>query len=109
MQNLQLNVFREARRQALHVPLRRLTALWLQKHLVTVPLAEPDHLVLYRRAIPRPSALDVSGVHRRAVQVVQNQRVRLAVGVGQPARYLLALRDIQIKRKVTGVWIAWLL
>ena len=64
----------------------------LQEDLVPVLVGEAHDLVLDRRAIARPAALDLAGVHRRAVQVRADQVVHRRVGVGDVA-IELRLRD----------------
>ena len=64
----------------------------LQEDLVPILVGEAHHLVLDRRAVARPAALDLPRVHRRAVQVRADQVVDRLVGVGDVA-IELRLRD----------------
>ncbi len=70
---------------ALHIPFVRVESLGFKEDRMAVLVAEADDLVLDRRAVARAGAVDGAGVHRRAVEVVQYDPVRLGRGVGQVA------------------------
>ena len=55
-------------------------------------VGEAHDLVLDRRTVARPAALDLAGVHRRPVQVGADEIVDRLVGVGDVAIHL-RLRD----------------
>ena len=55
---------------------------------------KPHYLVLNRRAVTRADALDHAAVERAALDIVQNDSVRLRVGVGDPALHLVVHRGI---------------
>ena len=61
----------------------------LQENLVPVALAEAHDLVLDRRAIARPAARDLAGIHRRAMHVGADDPMR---GLGGPGDAALDLR-----------------
>ena len=63
-------------------------ALRLEEDLVAVTLAEPDDLVLDRRTVARTDALDPTGIHGRAVNVVADDRMRRRVRPCDAARDL---------------------
>src|SRR6185312_2305733 len=62
-----LNVERQAGGNAIGVDLMRVESLGLHEDLMRRLVGEPKYLVLYRRAVPRPHALDDTGEHRRTV------------------------------------------
>ena len=62
-------------------------------------VTKTHHLVLDRRAIARPAALDRSGVHGRTVDPAANDLVRPRVGVGEMARDLVLSDPLGTKRK----------
>src|SRR5712671_5449227 len=63
-------------------------ALGFQKYLVSVALSKPHDLVLDGWTIPRPTTLDLSGIHRRAMHVGPDNCVRGFGGAGEAALYL---------------------
>ena len=52
-------------------------------------IAEADDLVLDTRAISRADAVDHSGIHGRAVEVFEDDAVRIGVRIDDVARHLL--------------------
>ena len=101
-----LHVERQTRRNPVHVILARVPALRFEEELVARLVGEFDHLVLDRRAIPRPDALDPPGIHRRPVKVVADDRVSAFVGVGGPAGDLFHVEHA-VAPLVEGKKIAW--
>jgi len=65
-------------------------------------------LVLDRRAIAWPARLDLSGIHRRAVQVSADQLVYRFIGVGNVANELLLRDAFRGKAEGRGSGVAWL-
>src|SRR4029453_3154338 len=65
-----LHVFRKRRRNAVWIDSVILEAFGLQKNLVSVALAEFHDLVFDRPTITRPTACDLSRVHRRAMHIL---------------------------------------
>ena len=57
----------------------------LQEDLVAVAIGKPHDLVFDGRAIARPGALDITRIHRRAVQIGPDQVVPRRRGPGDPA------------------------
>ena len=57
----------------------------LQEDLVPVAIAEADDLVLDRGAIARPGALDLPGIHRRAMHVGPDHLMGRRRGAGDAA------------------------
>src|SRR5450756_926903 len=74
-QESQLNLFRQRRRDAVGVNRGVVETFRLQEDLVPVAIAEPDDLVLDRRAIAWSGALDLPRIHRRAVHIGANDLV----------------------------------
>ena len=64
-----LHVLRQRGRDAVRIDRGVVQPFRLKENLVPVALAEADDLVLDRRAIARAAALDLPGIHRRAVHV----------------------------------------
>ena len=60
-------------------------AFRLQENLVAVAIAEADDLVLDRGAIARPDALDLAGIHRRAMHVGADHLMGRRRGAGDAA------------------------
>src|SRR5205085_3250620 len=67
-------------------------SLGLEEDLVSILVGKTDDLVLNRRAVAWPSRLDLTGVHRRPVQIGPDDSVDLLVGVRDVAVELV-LRD----------------
>ena len=86
-----LHVDGQARRHALHIHLVRVQPLRLQKELVPLLIGEFHHLVLDRRTVARPDALDHPAVKRAAVDIFPDNFVRLFIRIGKVAGNLLPL------------------
>ena len=65
----ELHVLRQRGRDPVRIDGGVVEAFRLEKDLMPVALAEAHDLVLDRGAIARPAALDLAGIHRRAVDV----------------------------------------
>ncbi len=65
----ELNLFRQRGRDAVGIDRGVVEPFRLQEDLVAVAIAEPDDLVLDRGTIARTAALDLAGIHRRAMHV----------------------------------------
>src|SRR5690606_19539518 len=74
-EDLVLHVPWKARRDAVQVDPRGVETFRLEEDLMALLLGEAHDLVLDRRAVTRPDALDRPGVHRRAVEVLANDLV----------------------------------
>src|SRR5687767_10758626 len=85
---IQLNIERQAGRDAVRVELVRGEALGLEEDLVARLGSETVDLVFDRRAVAWADALDYSGEHRRAIERAANDFMRARVGVRDPARQL---------------------
>ena len=68
-QDRQLDLFRQRGRDAVGIDGAVVEPFRLQEDLMPVAIAEPDDLVLDRRAIARAAALDLAGIHRRAMHI----------------------------------------
>ena len=88
MHDTQLHVEWQRGRDAVRIDLVGIEALRLQEDLVRGASGEAADLVLDRRAVARPGALDLAVVERRAVARRVYQRVRCLVRGGDMARYL---------------------
>ena len=64
-------------------------SLGLQKELVRRLIWELDDLIFNAGTIPRTNALDLPGIHGRAVNVLRDDAVRLCRSEGDIARHLL--------------------
>src|SRR5206468_9672307 len=62
----ELNLFRQRGRDPVGIDRGVVEPLRLQEYLVAVAIAEADDLVLDRGTIARATALDLTGIHRRA-------------------------------------------
>jgi hypothetical protein len=71
-----------------------LQSLRLDENLMALLLGEAHHLVLDGGAVARTGGVDLSGVHRRAVEVRADQVVGKAAGVGEPAEDLRLLEPV---------------
>src|SRR4029077_5645553 len=104
-----LHVFGEGGRDAVRIDGVVVEAFGLQKDLVTAALLEAHHLVLDRRAIARPYALDRARIHRRAGEVRFDDDVGRRRGVGDAARDLWRRDRIGEERERLGRIVAALL
>ncbi|MNM83745.1 hypothetical protein D3C81_958140 [compost metagenome] len=59
-------------------------------------VAEPHDFVLDRRTVPRTRAFDHPGEHRRTIQVIRNDLMRLFGSIRQPAGELLIVRFFRL-------------
>ena len=87
----QLDVERQACRNAVRINLVRRQPFWFEENVVTVLRRETVDLVFDRWAIARPNPLDDAGVHRRTVQSTADDLVRTFVGAGHPTRQLVRM------------------
>ena len=62
-------------------------------------ISEFDDFVFDRGAVTRTAAVNLTAVHRSAMQVVANQIVHLRIGISDPTRHLLDRKIITEKRK----------
>ena len=88
---LDLHVEREARGDAVRVDLVGIESFRLDEDLVRVALGEPHHLVLHRRAVPRPRPVDHARVHGRPVERGADDLVGPLAGMGDMARHLCGM------------------
>ncbi len=89
-QQLQLQPFRQAGGEALHVQLGGVAAFRFQEDLVAVLVGEAHDLVFDRGAVAGPLAVDEAAVDRREVEIVSDQLVGGGGGAGDVAGHLLA-------------------
>ena len=80
-----LDIPGETGRDPVAVILERVPPLGLEEDLVRQLVGEPDYLVFYRGAIAWSCRGNLTAVHRGAVQVLPNQRVRFRIGFGEVA------------------------
>ena len=85
LQDRLLNVLRQAGGDAVGIHGRIVQTFRLQKNIVAILAAEPDDLVLDRRAVTRPASSDLAGIDGRFVDVLANDRVRCLSRSGHPA------------------------
>ena len=85
---LELDVERQAGRDAVRVDFVRIQPLGLEKDLVAGLSREAVDLVFDRRTVAWADALDYAGEHRRTVEPAANDLVRPLVGMRYPARPL---------------------
>src|SRR5207248_3549755 len=81
----QLHLFRQGRRYAVRIDGRVIESFGLEKDLVPVALSEAHDLVFDRGAITWSPTRDLSGIHRRAVDVIPDDPVRRLHRAGDPA------------------------
>ncbi len=70
--------------------------------------SKADNLVLNRRAVTWPGAVDLTAIHRRFVQVIADNLVGLLIGVSHITRDLFLLNALGHVRKGQGLVITWL-
>ena len=80
-----LHVEGQRRRDPVRIDLVRREALGLEEDLMARAVGEAHDLVLDRRAIARPDALDHAGEERRAIEAAADDLVRPLVRVRDPA------------------------
>ena len=80
-----LQIVRERGGKPLHVYFRRVRAFGFQKELVAFFIGKAHHLGFDRRAVTRTRRGDRAVVERRAVEVGENDLMRVRVGVGKIA------------------------
>ena len=80
-----LDLFGQRGRDAVGIDGRILEPFRLQEDLMAVAVAEADDFVLDRRAIARTAALDLAGIHRRAVHIGPDHVMGLRRRAGNPA------------------------
>ena len=84
-----LHIVGQTGADAVAVVFQRMAALGFEKDLVSFLLGEADHFVLDRRAVAWAASLDLSGVHRRPVQVGTDDVVNCLVRIGNKAIELI--------------------
>src|ERR1041384_7118061 len=75
-----LHLLLQRGRDAVRIDRGVVEAFRLEENLVAVALAEADDLVLDRRTVAGPPALDLAGVHRRAMDVCPDHCMRRLSG-----------------------------
>ena len=108
MNHRQLHVNRHGGGHAVHVDLVRVQALRLEKKLMLQFIGEFDDLVFDAGAVARPDALDLAGVHRRAMHVLANDAMRLFRGEGDVTGHLFLCDLFGAKAEGRGVGVAGL-
>ena len=88
---VELNVERQTRGDAVRVELVRRQALRLDENLVARLAGEAVHLVLDGGAVARTDALDHAGKHGRAIEGPPDDFVCALIGVRDPARQLTGM------------------
>ena len=84
-----LHVLRQAAGRTLQIHFLGVLAAGLYEQRVTVLAGEAHHLILDGGAVARADTLDHAAVQRAALNVVQNDFMRLGVRVGDPAFHLV--------------------
>ena len=92
MDQIELHIKGQTRRQTVDIVFVGVAALWLQEEQVTKLVGETHELVLNARAVAGADAGDLAGVHRRLVKVVPDDLLGLRCRVGHPAGHLFAAR-----------------
>ena len=95
----ELHVLRQRGRDAVRIDRVVVEPFRLEEDLVPVALAEAHDLVLDRRAIARAAALDLAGIHRRAMHIGADDRVGRPVGAGDAALDLRVLDALGQRRE----------
>src|SRR5699024_727159 len=88
MHQLLLCIEAETGGDAVRIDLLHAQSFRLNKDLVRILVGEALYLVLHRRAVTRPHALDVAGIDGRFAQMGADDVVRACVGEGDVARHL---------------------
>src|SRR4051812_7961843 len=88
MDHRKLDIERQTGREAVRIDFDGIEPFRLKENLVPLLVGEADDLILDRRAITRPAALDNAGIYRRAVQRGADRVVRARIGVSDVARDL---------------------
>ena len=83
--DLPLHFHRQRGRHAVDVDLVRIQAFRFEEELMLRLVGELDDLVFDGRAIARADALDLAGVHRRAMHIFANDAQRFRSGEGDVA------------------------
>ena len=99
MNHFQLHVKRQRRRNTVRVVLVRRQSFRLQENRMTVLTGKTLHLIFNRRAVPRTNAFNDAGIHRRPIQIRQNDVVHFFIGVRDPTRHLLRMHDIRFHQR----------
>ena len=92
MEHFDLHLLRQGGGKALNIQLLRVQTHRLYKKLMAELVREPDDLCFKAGAIPRPDALDQTGVHGCPVQILLYDALGLLGGPGQPAHRLIVGR-----------------
>ncbi len=109
--DLQLHVERQGSGNPVRIELVGIQAFGLDEHLVAGLVGETVDLVLDRRAVARPHAFDHAGIHRRTVEIGEDDLVGPLVGMRDMAidlaRMLFAAAQIRHhrQRRVAGLWL----
>src|SRR4051812_46940516 len=103
-QQLELHVFGQRGRDSIGIDRGVIKAFRLKKDLMAVAVAKADDLVLDRGAIARTGALDLPGIHRRAMDIGPYQIVGGRRGPGNPALDLRVSDALGHHRKGSGGW-----
>ena len=85
VQEFELHILRQRRRESLEIHLLSLRAAWFNKYLMPLLFGEADYFILNARAIARADSVYLSGIERRAVEVRENNFLRLLPRVGHIA------------------------
>ena len=83
-----LHVKWETRRNAVWIKLLNVKSFRLKEHLMAILRSKTLDLVLNRRAVTRAYPLDHSGIHRRTVEVGQDELMHLLRCARDPAGHL---------------------
>ena len=108
MDHRDLDVERQAGREAVGIDLDGVAPLGLQEDLMALLVPKAHHLVLDRRAVARALAVDHARVHRRAIEAATDNVVGRLVGEGQMTRDLRLCDPLGAKRERRGRLIAGL-
>ena len=61
---------------------------WLKKNLMTVSIAEANHLILYRRAVARADSVNLARIDWSSIEIIFYNLMRLRGCSGNVTRYL---------------------
>ena len=88
VEELELHRYRQGSGQPVHVQLRRVESLRLEKDLMSVGRRELHDLVFDRWAVPRAAAADRAAVQRGLLDVPLDDFLHGFAGPRDPARHL---------------------
>ena len=110
LQDRQLYLDRQRGAHPVHVDFVSVQPFGLEEELVHFLVGELDDLVFDRGAVARADRLDLTAVHRRAVDVLADDAMGLGRGPGDVAGYLrIVMRyPLGAEAEWSGIFVTWL-